>query len=264
MKKIRLALVLAVVALLLPSCSKKMNKYMYFQDMSTEEEYAVSAASQTIIRVDDRLGITVDCKNRELAMPFNSKTTSYSVSLDGESIATGSPEVSTGYRVVSEGYISFPMIGKVQVSGLTLKEAAKVIENAIIEGGYIKDPTVTIEFLNARYIVLGASGAGVYPMQGDKVTLLEAIAKAGDLADNAVIDQIKVIREVNGVRKIYQTDIRSKDIFDFPCYYLQQNDVVYITPTNARKERVTNNFFRITTLITSALSVYMTYLWATK
>lgn len=264
MNKIRLVLVLAVVALLLPSCSKKMNKYMYFQDMSVEEEYAVAAASQTLIRVDDRLGITVDCKNRELALPFNSRTTSYSVSLEGDAVSTSAPELSTGYRVVSEGYISFPMIGKVQVSGLTLKEAAKVIEDAIIAGGYIKDPTVTIEFLNARYIVLGASGAGVYPMQGDKVTLLEAIAKAGDLSSEAVIDQIKVIREENGVRKIYQTDIRSKDIFDFPCYYLQQNDVVYVTPRNVRRENIVNNFFKVTTLITSALSVYMTYLWATK
>lgn len=264
MNKIRLVLVLAVVAVVLPSCNKRANKYMYFQDMSVEEEYAVAAASQTVIRVDDRLGITVDCKNRELALPFNSKTASYSVSLDGGEVSSASADAGAGYRVASEGHIIFPMIGKINVCGLTLKEAAKVIEDAIIAGGYIKDPTVTIEFLNARYIVLGASGAGVYPMQGDKVTLLEAIAKAGDLADNAVIDQIKVIREVNGVRKIYQTDIRSKDIFDFPCYYLQQNDVVYITPTNARRERISNNFFKITSLITSALSVYMTYLWATK
>ena len=74
MNKIRLVLVLAVVAVVLPSCNKRANKYMYFQDMSVEEEYAVAAASQTVIRVDDRLGITVDCKNRELALPFNSKT----------------------------------------------------------------------------------------------------------------------------------------------------------------------------------------------
>lgn len=263
MNKIRLVLVLAVVAVVLPSCNKRANKYMYFQDMSVEEEYAVAAASQTVIRVDDRLGITVDCKNRELALPFNSKTASYSVSLDGSDVTSAAADAVSGYRVVSEGYINFPMIGRINVCGLTLKEAAKVIENAIIEGGYIKDPNVTIEFLNARYIVLGASGAGVYPMQGDKVTLLEAIAKAGDLADNAKLDDIRVIREVDGVRKVYVQDIRSKDIFDSPCYYLQQNDVIYVAPSY-RRASFSDTFFKVFSLVTSALSVYMTYLWATK
>ena len=101
----------------------------------------------------------------------------------------------------------------------------------------MKDPLVSIEFLNFKYTVLGAVGSnGTYTVDGDRVTLLEAIAKAGDLTSKAKVDRVAVIREIEGERQIFMHDLRTKDIFDSPCFYLQQNDIVYVEPKYKKKD----------------------------
>lgn len=225
------------MALLLVSCGGA-RKFVYLSDMAPGERYDVNLESATIIHPNDRLDIKVSCKNPELAVPFNAQMGSYQISADG-SVNSAGVEVNAGYRVDDEGNIVFPVLGKINVGGKTLKEVSETIENMIEEGGYIKSPEVSIEFLNFKYTVLGAvNGKGTYTVDGDKVTIIEAIAKAGDLAKNARLDRIAVIRMVDGKQEIYYNDIRTADIFKSPTYFLQQNDIVYVEPKH--KERNEN------------------------
>ena len=225
------------MALLLVSCGGA-RKFVYLSDMAPGERYDVNLESATIIHSNDRLDIKVSCKNPELAVPFNAQMGSYQISADG-SVNSAGVEVNAGYRVDDEGNIVFPVLGKINVGGKTLKEVSETIETMIEEGGYIKSPEVSIEFLNFKYTVLGAvNGKGTYTVDGDKVTIIEAIAKAGDLAKNARLDRIAVIRMVDGKQEIYYNDIRTADIFKSPTYFLQQNDIVYVEPKH--KERNEN------------------------
>ena len=225
------------MALLLVSCGGA-RKFVYLSDMAPGERYDVNLESATIIHPNDRLDIKVSCKNPELAVPFNAQVGAYQVSPDG-SVKSAGVDVTAGYRVDADGNIVFPVLGKINVGGKTLKEVSETIETMIEEGNYIKSPEVTIEFLNFKYTVLGAiNSRGTYTVDGDKVTILEAIAKAGDLAKNARLDRIAVIRMVDGKQEIYYNDIRTADIFKSPTYFLQQNDIVYVEPKH--KERNEN------------------------
>lgn len=246
------------MALLLVSCGGA-RKFVYLSDMAPGERYDVNLESATIIHPNDRLDIKVSCKNPELAVPFNAQMGSYQISADG-SVNSAGVEVNVGYRVDDEGNIVFPVLGKINVGGKTLKEVSETIETMIEEGSYIKSPEVTIEFLNFKYTVLGAiNSKGTYTVDGDKVTILEAIAKAGDLAKNARLDRIAVIRMVDGKQEIYYNDIRTAEIFKSPTYFLQQNDIVYVEPKY--KER-NENAWQTATFIVSLGSLASTIIWA--
>ena len=245
-------------ALLLASCGGA-RKFVYLSDMAPGDRYDVNLESATIIHPNDRLDIKVSCKNPELAVPFNAQMGSYQISADG-SVNSAGVEVNAGYRVDDEGNIVFPVLGKINVGGKTLKEVSEIIETMIEEGNYIKSPDVTIEFLNFKYTVLGAiNGKGTYTVDGDKVTIIEAIAKAGDLSKNARLDRIAVIRMVDGKYEIHYNDIRTAEIFKSPTYYLQQNDIVYVEPKHKeRNERA----WQTASFAVSLISLAGTIVWA--
>jgi polysaccharide export outer membrane protein len=125
----------------------------------------------------------------------------------------------------------------------------------------MKDPLISIEFLNFKYTVLGAvSSPGTYTLEGDRITLLEAIAKSGDLSPRAMTDRVAVIREIDGQRQMFMHDLRSKDIFDSPCYYLQQNDIIYVEPKYLKKDNEERGW-QIGQTILSLSSVVCSLLW---
>lgn len=245
-------------ALLLASCGGA-RKFVYLSDMAPGEKYEVNLESATIIHPNDRLDIKVSCKNPELAVPFNAQMGSYQISADG-SVNSAGVEVNAGYRVDADGNIVFPVLGKINVGGKTLKEVSETIETMIEEGSYIKSPEVTIEFLNFKYTVLGAvNGKGTYTVDGDKVTIIEAIAKAGDLTKNARLDRVAVIRMIDGKQEIYYNDIRTAEIFKSPTYYLQQNDIVYVEPKH--KER-NERGWQTASFVVSLVSLASSVIWA--
>lgn len=255
-----LARFFAVLAmtLLLASCGAS-KKFIYLGDMQPGAKYPVNLESGTIVHPNDRLDIKVSSKNPELAVPFNAQLGAYQVSADG-SVKSAGVDANAGYRVDSEGNIVFPVLGKINVGGKTLKEVAAIIETMIEEGNYIKNPEVSIDFLNFKYTVLGAvNSKGTYTVDGDKVTIIEAIAKAGDLAKNARLDRVAVIRMVDGKQEIYYNDFRTADIFMSPTYYLQQNDIVYVEPKH--KER-NENAWQTASFVVSLASLASTFLWA--
>ena len=256
-------LFLFLSALLALSSCVSSKDFVYLQDMQVGERYHFERKHEAVVHRDDRLSITVSCKQPELALPFNAQNAAGKVSSTGE-ISASADGTDKGYRVDVDGNIDFPMLGKINVEGRTLAEVTQLIKNGIIEGNFIKNPLVSVDFLNFKYTVLGAVGSnGTYTVRGDRVTLLEAIANAGDLATNARVDKVTVIREIGNERQIFVHDLRSSNIFNSPCFYLQQNDIVYVEPKYRKKER-SERITQYITMTLSAIATACTVIWAVK
>lgn len=252
-------LLLALAVILCSACSSP-KKFVYLQDMRVGQKEAFDVKHEATVHRDDRLHITVTCKSPELALPFNNQNGVVSVSSTGEVEAARGNSKEIGYRVDIDGNIIFPILGKLQVEGLTVSQVSELIRNKIIEGNYINDPQVSIEFLNFKYSVLGASGAGVYSVDGDRITLLEALAQAGDLAQNARIDKVLVIREMGNERQVFTHDLRSKKIFNSPAFYLQQNDVIYVVPKYIKRDGE-STFIQYMSMFLSLSAAVSAVLW---
>ncbi len=127
--------------------------------------------------------------------------------------------------------LNLPIIGAIKCDGMTRAELSRAIERKIIEGGYIADPNVNVRFANLTVSVLGeVNRPGRYELTRDKLTLLDALALAGDMTIYGNRENVAVIRECDGKNIVTLLDMRSKDIFESPCFYLQQNDIVMISP----------------------------------
>ncbi len=232
MKNCRVSFLFMLLACVLggmTSCvsSKKM-LYLQGADKLHENPQKIENNYELRIKPDDQLLITINSKAPELLTPFaNSQVL-------GSSSSTNTQET-TGLLVSQSGKIEIPVLGEMQAAGLTRQELADAIKNKLIEGEYIKDPTVLVRFKGAKIVVLGEVGSpGVKDLPGERVTILEAIGLAGDLPPTAHRENILVIREENGERKSYSVDLTSgEDILNSPVFYLQQNDVVYVEPNKA-------------------------------
>ena len=257
---------LYMIAIIMLSSCNSQKDIIYLHDMEMGQFYPIEQKHDPIVHRDDRLSIVVNSKKPELALPFNIAQGGYTVTNNGNvaTSAQATPTAATrekGYRVDINGNIEFPLLGTLHVEGLTISQVTDLIRERIIEGGYINDPLVMVEILNFKYTVLGAvRNNGVKTADGDRVTLLEAIADAGDLTANAAIDRVAVIREVGETRQILYHDLRSKDIFESPCFYLQQNDIVYVEP-KYKKRDTEDNIYRYSTwgvsLSSSLISLYL-------
>lgn len=253
-----------LATLLFSSCATRKD-LIYLRDMEELKEYPVFQKYEPVIHRDDRLSITVSCKNPELTLPFNIPGSSnYSVGLDGNITtsvpSSGADNASKGYLVDVNGEIDFPILGKLKVEGRTRGQVTELIKQRLIDEDLIKDPIVMVNFLNFKITVLGeVGGPGVYDIPGDRITLLEAIAKAGDVTDDGRVDRVAVIREYGNKRRIMFHDLRSKDVFNSPCYYLQQNDIVYVEPsankTRDNAQRAFSTFSMILSFITTVTSL---------
>lgn len=258
-KTIWLPCLIAIIAL--SGCTAHKD-IAYLQDMEMGQFYPIGQKHEPRIHRDDKLSITVASQNTpELAIPFNIQNGTYNVGEDGK-VDTATPTTKEkGYRVDIDGYIDFPMLGKLHVEGLTISEATDLIKKRIIEGGYINSPLVMVDIMNFKYTVLGAVGHnGVMTADGDRVTLLEAIANAGDLSANAAINRVAVIREVGETRQVFFHDLRSKDLFESPCFYLQQNDIVYVEPKYKKIDKE-ERIIQYGTLMLSIASTLSTMMW---
>jgi polysaccharide export outer membrane protein len=114
---------------------------------------------------------------------------------------------------------------------MTRHELATEVERRIIEGGYLADPQVNIRFANLTISVIGeVNKPGRYSINMDQMTILEALALAGDMTIYGNRSEVAVVRERDGKSIITKLDLRSSDIFSSPCYYLEQNDVIIVSP----------------------------------
>ena len=223
------AYLVVCMAVFFTACTST-KKIIYLQDVVPLKQQEIEQKYEVIIHGDDLLAIMVNSRDPELALPFNMPMVSYQLG----SNAGGQQRV-LGYLVDTNGNIDFPILGEIHVEGLTRMQLTELIKNKLIEGDLIKAPMVTVQFLNFKISVMGEVGRpGSFTISGDRITLLEALSMAGDLTIYGRRDRVGVIRENNGKRTILFHDLRSADIFNSPCYYLQQNDIVYVEPNKAK------------------------------
>ncbi len=207
----------------------------------------------TTIKPDDVLQIVISALDVESARPFNlSPQRSQNVNFAGQQIQ--------GYLVDNLGEIDFPVLGKLKVGGLTRYEVIEMLKNRL-SPDYLKNPNINFRIINFKINVLGSvKRPGSYNIQSERISVLDAIALAGDLTISGQRKGVIVIREENGIKTEYKLDLRSKKTFKSPVYYLQQNDVVYVTPNYASIQSASSNtntrlFFSITSLLIAIITL---------
>ena len=259
MKKNKLFLsIFAVAAALLVSCSP-VKDIAYFQNKVVNHPEKIDKHAGIVAQPKDMLSIVVTSRNPELAAMFNLPIVSYAAGSEVKSLGGYSQRIS-GYVVDNDGMIDFPVLGPIKVTGLTRWEISELIKKQLVSGGMLTDAVVTVEFLNFKVSVLGeVTSPGTFVIEGDKVTVLQAISLARDLTIYGMRENVSVIRERNGERTIYQINLCDVDLFKSPAYYLQQNDIVYVEP-NKYKERqstVDDKGLRLTSIAVSSASVLL-------
>ena len=229
---------LMCVVVLCTSCASS-KKVVYLQDVVPLKQQDIEQKYEVYVHNDDLLAIMVNSKNPELALPFNMPMVSYQL---GSGSTNSACQRVLGYLVDGNGDIDFPILGKLHVAGLTRMQLTEMIKQRLIEGDLIKDPIVTVQFLNYKVsVMVEVYRPGYFNISGDRITLLEGVSMAGALTIYGRRDRVAEIREKDGKRTILMHDLRSSDIFNSPCYYLQQNDIVYVEPNKAKAEQTDIN-----------------------
>ena len=243
-------------ALLLASCATN-KRAAYIQQVQTDIPTAIEQDYQIRIKPLDRLTVTINSKDPELAAPFNAAS-SYN-SLNGLSTYSSSSNGNLQILTVDkEGKIQLPIIGEIDCDGLTRNELAKKIENTIRENGMVHDPIVIIQFADVKFSVLGeVARPGQFSITKDRISLFDALAMAGDLTIYGQRENVALIREENGMRTVHYFDLKNPDILASPYFYLQQDDVVYVTPHKykAQAGEINQNRSFYISLVSVAVSV---------
>lgn len=233
-------LYLLVSLALLSSCNTS-KEIIYFQDVAVNRPEAIEATRDITVQPKDQISILVSSKDPQLAALFNLTRIQNRAGMSELQSGSNNGEIS-GYTLDDKGNIDFPVLGELHVAGMTKSRIAALVKKRLMEENLVNDPVVTVEFMNLYFSVLGeVKTPGKYSITKDQITLLEAISMAGDLTIYGKRDAIFVIREENGERVTHWTDIRSKEFFTSPIYYLKQNDVVYVQPNKVRAGQSTLN-----------------------
>lgn len=199
---------------------------------------------QTDIRVqpDDKLSIVVSSKDGKLSDIFNLPIVSHRVG-GGEDLGINTSQYVSYYTVDPDGDIDFPVLGKIHIGGMRRNEVASYIKNRLTKEDLLKDPVVTMEYMNTVISVLGeVTAPGQFTINKDKITILEALGLAGDMTINGKRENVLVTRITNGKPQTYRLDLTdTQSLYSSPAFYLQQNDVVYVEPNDFRKRQATVN-----------------------
>ena len=252
MKKFYLLFSLAGALLLLTSCGSTKD-VAYFQN----SEYFDSESSKYLydarIMPKDVLTITVSTVNPEAAVPFN---LTVPTPFSQNTRSTYSQPMLQNYLVDNNGFIDYPIIGSINVGGLTKSACEKLIHDKIMP--YMnanENPIVTVRMSSYSISVLGeVNRPGSYQVGREKINVLEALAQAGDLTIYGVRDKVKLIREdATGRKEIHTLNLNDANIISSPYYYLQQNDIVYVEPNKVKARN--SSIGQSTTLWISATSI---------
>lgn len=248
-------LAVCVLMLTIVSCGS-VKDIAYFQNKVINDPEAIDKHAGIVIQPKDMLSIVVSSRNPELVAMFNLPVVSYQAG--SEIVAGAGQQRLMGYVVDNDGQIDFPVLGPLQVSGLTRWELSELIKDRLLKDGLLTDAVVTVEFMNFKVSVIGeVNNPGTFNIEGDKVTVLQAISLARDLTIFGERENVTVIRERNGERTMYEINLCDVSLFQSPAYYLQQNDVVYVQPSKvkARQSTTDDKALRMTSIFVSGGSL---------
>lgn len=246
----------AMTAIMMVTSCAPVKNIAYFQDKALNHPEQIDKHGGIVIQPKDMISIVVSSRNPELAAMFNLPVVSYQAG--SETVSGAGQQRLMGYVVDNDGNIDFPVLGIIQVAGLTRWELAEEIKSRLLTEGYLTDAVVTVEFMNFKVSVLGeVNNPGTFTIEGDKVTVLQALSLAGDLTIFGERTNVTVIRELDGKRTFYNIDLCSVDMFKSPAYNLQQNDIVYVEPSEikARQSTVDDKTLRTTSILVSSGSL---------
>lgn len=249
MKK-NLLFMMAVAALLLVSGCTSVKNIPYLQNVEEIDLTASRMLYDARIMPKDLLTIYINTTDPDASKPFN---------LYSQSQSGGGANQNIPYLVDNEGNINFPVLGKLHVGGMTIEECQEMIASRLkMYLTETENPIVTVKMSSYHITVLGEVGSpGIIPVNTERMTILEAIASAGDLTIFGKRENILLIREdARGEKSVHRLNLNDASILNSPYYHLQQNDVVYVEP---QKIKAKNSFFnQYTSLYFSLVSMIMT------
>ncbi|WP_343852453.1 polysaccharide biosynthesis/export family protein [Algoriphagus jejuensis] len=250
MKKLVLVLFVSFFSI---ACSKR--NLVYFSDISTDVTFSTSIDSlvQQRIQEDDLLSITVTSLNAESNMLFNAGVL---MPTGGTVNTVISTPINESYLVDKDGFINYPVIGKINLKGLTKLEAVNKMAGLLDE--YVQNPIINIRIMNFKVTVLGeVQRPSSFIIPTEKVTILEALGLAGDMTAYGRRENVLIIREKDGVRNTTRLNLNDKKVLSSPYFYLQQNDVIYVEPYKTKSIQSDSNprTFAIITSVVSLLTI---------
>jgi len=256
MKRPNQILILIGILIVSISSCRSPKEFTYLQDITTDQH--IGGISNEIpeykVKSYDNLYISIKTLNPEVNMLFdpNQSTTSFGTGttmMYGDNVS----QYINGYQVDSLGTISLPILGTIEVVGLTLKQIQNKIQKKSLE--FLKDPTIKVKLLSFKVNVSGeVLSPGVYYSYNEKFTILEAISMAKGVTDNAKVEKVIVIRQTANGSNSYNIDLTSKKLLASEAYYLQPNDLIYIKPSkNKRMELNTTSYSLFLSTITTLL-----------
>lgn len=196
------------------------------------------------VQPEDKLSIVVSTQDPALSTLFNLVTVQNRLgSTSGTSSSGGSGQVSY-YMVDSSGYINFPVLGKIRIAGMSRERVAEYIAEQLVSRDLVKDPIVTVDFANTGISIIGeVASPGRYEFNKDHLTIIDAIAMAGDLTINGERENILVLRNIgDGKQEAYRVNLlNAQGLASSPVFYLQQDDVIYVEPNDKKKRETTPN-----------------------
>lgn len=231
------------------SCSTPKD-ITYFQDVTHGEMIQPLERNDIKVRPEDKLSIVVSTQDPALSSMFNLVQTQNRLGTNSGTTTIGSTANSTSdgrtslYTVDADGNINFPVLGRLHVAGMNRTQLSKYIETEIKSRELVKDPIVTVDYANTGISVLGeVKSPGRVEFNKDHLTIVEAIALAGDVAPDGMRQNVTVMREgENGRQTVYKVDLTDmKQLAQSPVYYMQQNDVIYVEPNDKAKRNTTPN-----------------------
>ncbi len=253
MKKLLTPIVVFTIVLLVSSCSGS-KQIAYFQNADTVDLTASQGLYDAKIMPKDMLTITVSTTTPEAAVPFN---LSVSNTVSEGKLSSGAGSLQT-YLVDNDGNINFPVVGKVHVVGLTKNQCQDLILDKIRPYLAVAErPVVTVRMSSFRVTITGeVRSPGVIPVSTEKISIVEALASAGDLSLYGKRNNIMLIREdEKGQKSIHRINMNDANLINSPYYYLQQNDIIYVQPNGVQSKN--SGFGQSTTIWFSLLSITM-------
>jgi polysaccharide biosynthesis/export protein len=193
-----------------------------------------------LLQPDDILSISIQSEDPEASAPFN--FSAYPAAADpgtsgamatSSKIGAGPASGPATYLIDANGEVNFPVIGKIKAAGLSTLQLRDTLTQRISR--FINRPIINVRLTNFRVTLLGeVQRSGTYSFPNERVNILEALGTAGDITNYGDREQVLVIREENGQREYHYLNLHQKDVFRSPCFYLQQNDVIYVRPLRAK------------------------------
>ena len=231
------------------NCSSTKQIIMFQKANGIDDTLKLPAIYEQPIDVKDNLSIQINTLSTQASALFNAYAPT---STSDQPNSTNTLSTGRGYRVNHDGFIIIPIVGKIQVRGLTNSQVEMLIQDKL--KSQFNELTVSVRNQNFRISVLGeVARPGLFPINSEQVTLPEALGLAGDITIYGRRTNVMVMREENGRKTFAKIDMTQRDLFRSPYYYLHSNDIVYVEPGKVRLAS-TDRIYLIAPLVTGVLT----------